>query len=195
MSARDQRVELGDERGRLFRREIEAKDFDGDEPIAMLARLLVRAKDRTQRARTNLMENPERPECFGRKVQDGIFAVQRANGNINSVAHSGRSSDDFPGIKKLAADYAFHFSIARAVFFGRPRVAGVVEGGDRQRAAPSARSRRAERAYSSQPARASRRAEAGARAAARLADPNTVAIVTGQQAGLFGGPCSRSTKE
>ncbi len=47
--------------------EIEAEHFDRDEPVAAG---LVRAKHGTERARTNLMENPERPECLWRKVQD-----------------------------------------------------------------------------------------------------------------------------
>ena len=62
MSASTTRVQLVNERVRLFRREIETKHFDCNEPIASLACRLVRAKHRAQRARTNLMENPERPE-------------------------------------------------------------------------------------------------------------------------------------
>ncbi len=58
----DERVQLRDERGGLFGREIETKHLDRHEPIAIGAGRLVRTKHRTQRARTNLMENPERPE-------------------------------------------------------------------------------------------------------------------------------------
>ena len=58
----DERVQLRDERRGLFGREIETKHLDRDEPIAIGAGRLVSTKHRTQRARTNLMENPERPE-------------------------------------------------------------------------------------------------------------------------------------
>ncbi len=58
----DERVQFRDERGGLFGREIETKHLDRHEPIAIGASRLVRTKHRTQRARTNLMENPERPE-------------------------------------------------------------------------------------------------------------------------------------
>jgi bacillithiol biosynthesis cysteine-adding enzyme BshC len=179
----DDRVELGDERGCLLRREVETKDFDCDEPIASG---LVCAEDRTQRTRTNLMENPEWPERFRRKVQDRIFAVQRSNGNINSL-HIPVDIRRFPWIKKLAADYAFQFSTLAPFFSGDP-------------AAPSAWTTAIARAQQHPRQRAQlsallvtqlerRGAPVAAReAAARLADPNTVAIVTGQQAGLFGGP-------
>ncbi len=93
----------------------------------------------------------------------------------------------FPGIRKLAADYAFEFSslapffsgdpsspaswttaIANAQNYSRPRAelsTIITKQLERRDAPPAARE-----------------------AAARLADPHTVAIVTGQQAGLFGGP-------
>src|SRR5688500_4878924 len=65
------------------------------------------------------MENPERPERFRRKVQDRIFAVQRSNGNINSL-HIPVDIRRFPWIKKLAADYAFQFSALAPFFSGDP---------------------------------------------------------------------------
>jgi bacillithiol synthase len=167
----------------LFGCEVEAKDFDCDEPIAPG---LVCAEDRTQRTRTNLMENPEWPERFRRKVQDGIFAVQRSNGNMNSL-HIPVDIRRFPWIKKLAADYAFQFSTLAPFFAGDPAARASWDAAianaqqhPRQRAELSA-------LLTTQLER--RHAPATAReAAARLADPRTVAIVTGQQAGLFGGP-------
>ena len=78
------------------------------------------------------MENPERPECFRRKVQDRIFAVQRSNGNMNSL-HIPVDIRRFPWVKKLAADYAFQFSSLAPFFSGDPAVARVVGGGDRER--------------------------------------------------------------
>ena len=93
----------------------------------------------------------------------------------------------FPWIRKLAADYAYDFravapffsgdpadrsawadAIARTQAHGRRRadIAAVIASQQERRGAPT-RAREAGRA---------------------LADGNTVAIVTGQQAGLFGGP-------
>ena len=182
----DERLELGRERCSLFGSQVETKDFDRYEPIAPIISGLVCAEDRSQRARTNLMENPERPECFRRKVQDRIFAVQRSNGNMNSL-HIPVDIRRFPWVKKLAADYAFQFSALAPFFSGDPAEpaswAAAIANAQRhprQRAELSALlAKQLER----------RNAPAAAReAAARLADPKTVAIVTGQQAGLFGGP-------
>jgi bacillithiol biosynthesis cysteine-adding enzyme BshC len=93
----------------------------------------------------------------------------------------------FPWIKRLAVDYAFDFARVADFFSGNPAdpsawgdaiartqryprdrhaIADIVAAQQRKRAAPAA----------------------AAAAAARLHDPETVAIVTGQQAGLFGGP-------
>jgi bacillithiol biosynthesis cysteine-adding enzyme BshC len=93
----------------------------------------------------------------------------------------------FPWIRRLAADYAHDFrsiapfysgdpsdyaawrdAIARVHARGRDRteIAGIIAAQQRRRDAP-------ERAID---------------AGSRLADPRTVAVVTGQQAGLFGGP-------
>ena len=147
---------------------------------------LVCAKDRTQRARANLMENPEWPERFRRKVQDRIFAVQRSNGNINSL-HIPVDIRRFPWIKKLAADYAFQFSTLAPFFSGDPAARASWEAAIAN--AQKHPRRRAELSALLARQLEQRGAPAAARdAAARLADPNTVAIVTGQQAGLFGGP-------
>jgi bacillithiol biosynthesis cysteine-adding enzyme BshC len=93
----------------------------------------------------------------------------------------------FPWIRKLAADYAFQFSSLASFFSGDPasptswdRVIARAQHHARPRAELS-------RVLAAQQAR--RNAPAAARrAASLLADPRTVAIVTGQQAGLFGGP-------
>jgi bacillithiol biosynthesis cysteine-adding enzyme BshC len=92
-----------------------------------------------------------------------------------------------PWVRRLAADYAYDFGRLARFFSGNPadlvawreaaaraqrhprdreRLAAVIAGQQQRREAPA-------------PARA---------AAATLADPRAVAVVTGQQAGLFGGP-------
>ncbi|MEQ1573865.1 MAG: bacillithiol biosynthesis cysteine-adding enzyme BshC [Vicinamibacterales bacterium] len=93
----------------------------------------------------------------------------------------------FPWIRRLAADYAFDYERLTDFFAGDPgaphawrqaisrvqahprqreQIASILEAQQRQRAAPPA-------AFA---------------ATAQLRNPATVAIVTGQQAGLFGGP-------
>jgi bacillithiol biosynthesis cysteine-adding enzyme BshC len=180
---RNERPKLGHQRRRLFGSEVETKDLDCDEPIASG---LVRAEDRTQRARTNLMENPEWPECFRRKVQDRVFAVQPSNGNMNSL-HISVDIRRFPWVKKLAADYAFQFSALAPFFSGDPASPGSWKAAIAN--AQKHPRRRAELSALVAKQLERRDAPAAARAAAaQLADPATIAILTGQQAGLFGGP-------
>ena len=132
------------------------------------------------------MENPEWPERFRRKVQDRIFAVQRSNGNMNSL-HIPVDIRRFPWVKKLAADYAFQFSALAPFYSGDPAApaswsAAIANAQKHPR-------RRAELSALLATQLERRDAPAAARhAAARLSDPASVAIVTGQQAGLFGGP-------
>lgn len=93
----------------------------------------------------------------------------------------------FPWIRRLAADYAFSFANVAPFYAGDPATHGAW-------AETIARSR----AFKRQPAdiarvvaaqQERRSAPAAAReSAARLADPATRVIITGQQAGLFGGP-------
>jgi bacillithiol biosynthesis cysteine-adding enzyme BshC len=91
-----------------------------------------------------------------------------------------------PGIKRLAADYSANYSALSSFFTGDPD-SGAAWGAviaARQATPPSgpiAEIVAAQQATRSAPTEA-------AQAAARLTDPKTVAIVTGQQAGLFGGP-------
>jgi bacillithiol biosynthesis cysteine-adding enzyme BshC len=93
----------------------------------------------------------------------------------------------FPWIRKLAADYAFDFQAVAPFFTGDPsnrtdwaRAIAQTQAHPRQRreiASVIAAQQRRRRAPS-------RAIEAGE----RLADVSTVAVLTGQQAGLFGGP-------
>ncbi len=93
----------------------------------------------------------------------------------------------FPWIRPFAADYAFDFPALAPFFTGDPS-----NPLDWKRTIAAAQGRPLEReAIASVVAAQQRRRQAPARAieaGRRLADPATVAILTGQQAGLFGGP-------
>jgi bacillithiol synthase len=93
----------------------------------------------------------------------------------------------FPWTRRLAADYAYNFSSLAPFFSGDPtdRAAWAHE----IRCAQANARHRGEMAQVLAEQQEQRGAPARAREAARqLADPRAVALVTGQQAGLFGGP-------
>ncbi len=93
----------------------------------------------------------------------------------------------FPWIRPLVADYAFEYAKVGDFFAGDPRDAHAWrEAIARTRAHARSRDTIADIVQAQQRRRGAP-AEAVA-ATARLRDPQTVAIVTGQQAGLFGGP-------
>jgi bacillithiol biosynthesis cysteine-adding enzyme BshC len=90
----------------------------------------------------------------------------------------------FPGIKPLAAEYTTNFAALEPFFTGNPTDESAWQ------AAIDARSQMpvvlVPLLHAQQQARGAQ--EAALEAAARLDNPKTVAVVTGQQAGLFGGP-------
>jgi bacillithiol synthase len=93
----------------------------------------------------------------------------------------------FSWIRRLAIDYAYHFERLAPFFAGDPRdrsrwpaIISRVQAHTRSRADVVRILRAQQQARGAPP-------EALA-AADRLADPRSVAVVTGQQAGLFGGP-------
>ena len=93
----------------------------------------------------------------------------------------------FPWIRRLAADYAFEFPSVAPFFAGDPTDADAWEAAIARTQAHQRRRREIAAIVAAQQVR--RRAPARAiEAGQRLARPETVAIVTGQQAGLFGGP-------
>lgn len=93
----------------------------------------------------------------------------------------------FPWIRPLAGDYVYNFSRVEGLYAGNPLDAGAWRDAiKRAQAHPRDRARVAELIRAQQDERG---APAEARGAAtRLADPAAVAVVTGQQAGAFGGP-------
>src|SRR5688572_13632429 len=93
----------------------------------------------------------------------------------------------FPWIRRLASDYAFAFANVAPFYAGDPATAAAwADTIARSRSLPRQPAEIA-RVIAAQQDR--RNAPAAAReAAARLADPATRVIITGQQAGLFGGP-------
>ena len=93
----------------------------------------------------------------------------------------------FPWIRPLAADYAFAYPQLAEFFAGNPAEASEWPAAvARARQHPRARGQVAELVQAQQRARGAPPEALGA--SALLRDPETVAVVTGQQAGLFGGP-------
>jgi bacillithiol biosynthesis cysteine-adding enzyme BshC len=93
----------------------------------------------------------------------------------------------FPWIRRLAADYAYDFRAVASFFSGDPADRAAWADAISRTQAHERRRDEIAAVIASQQER--RQAPARAREAGRLlADGRTVAVVTGQQAGLFGGP-------
>jgi bacillithiol synthase len=93
----------------------------------------------------------------------------------------------FPWIRRLAADYAYDFAAIAPFFSGNPADRSAWTEAIRGTQA-HVRPRRNIAAIVANQQRSRNAPPAAVAAAAKLADAQTVAIVTGQQAGLFGGP-------
>jgi bacillithiol biosynthesis cysteine-adding enzyme BshC len=93
----------------------------------------------------------------------------------------------FPGYRSFAADYIFNFQKLASFFAGDPKDRAAWADTIRRTQATERRPKEIAGIVAAQQDR--RGAPTRARETAQaLADPKTVAVVTGQQAGLFGGP-------
>ena len=110
-----------------------------------------------------------------------------APSDVESATRLGIDIRQFPWIRRLAADYAHDFPALSPFFSGNPAQAGAWPDAIARTRAHARRGAAIAAVIAAQQER--RQAPPEARASAqRLADDNTVAVVTGQQAGLFGGP-------
>ena len=92
-----------------------------------------------------------------------------------------------PWVRRLAADYAYDFPAVAPFFAGNPAEPAAWAAAIRRTQAHERRRREIATIIAAQQQRRGA-PSAAQRAAGSLADPKTVAVVTGQQAGLFGGP-------
>jgi bacillithiol synthase len=109
--------------------------------------------------------------------------------DVSSATASSLAVDirTFPWIRRLASDYAFDFQKVAPFFAGDP--ATPAAWADTITRSQSFARQPAETARVIAAQQAQRNAPAAAReSAARLADPATRVVITGQQAGVFGGP-------
>lgn len=93
----------------------------------------------------------------------------------------------FPWIRRLAADYAFDYTRVESFFAGNPATPAAWADTIARSQATARQPAELARVLADQQARRDAPAEAR-QAASRLADPATRVVITGQQAGLFGGP-------
>ena len=118
------------------------------------------------------------------------YDLVSADPSTTAAAGAARLAVDvrrFPWVRPLAGDYAFNFSNISSLYAGDPQSPDAWRAAaERSRAHPRNR-RDVVEALTAQQSQRGAPIEAR-NAAARLADAQSVAVVTGQQAGIFGGP-------
>jgi bacillithiol biosynthesis cysteine-adding enzyme BshC len=122
-------------------------------------------------------------------VSERLRQYVAVSADVTSASASSLAVDirSFPWIRRLASDYAFDFHKVAPFFAGDPATPAawadtiIRSQGFSRQPAETARVIAAQQAERGAPAEARE-------SAARLADPVTRVIITGQQAGLFGGP-------
>jgi bacillithiol biosynthesis cysteine-adding enzyme BshC len=123
-------------------------------------------------------------DSFGDRLRQYVAVPADVATTTSSLAVDIRT---FPWIRRLASDYAFNFQNVAPFFAGDP--ATPAAWADTIKRSQSFARQPAETARVIAAQQEARNAPAAAReSAARLADPATRVVITGQQAGLFGGP-------
>ena len=184
----------------LFGRQIELERLYGDRPLTVG---FAGAIDGSENARTQLVQNPIGAKCAETRKRPGIVACQCSkspgwfpDGTMGAVSCSMDGEHQSPGIRiddrelpwtgRFVRDYCHAFERLAPYFAGSPtQPASWADAlrARRRRTPDSAIAAVIERQLEARGAPA-----ASCAAAARLRDTGTVAVVTGQQAGLFGGP-------
>src|SRR3954452_17144781 len=121
---------------------------------------------------------------YGNTVTAEPSAPAPASGRLNVTGVDVRR---FPWILPLAGDYAYDFRQVEDLYAGNPLDAAAWRDAVR-RAQQHARDRASIAALPARQQDERGAPPAARQAAARLVDPASVAVVTGQQAGAFGGP-------
>jgi bacillithiol biosynthesis cysteine-adding enzyme BshC len=118
---------------------------------------------------------------------DSVSADSTTAAGETSAARLAVDVRRLPWMRPLVGDYAFNFSKIAAFYAGDPQSPDAWH--DAAKRVRAQRRSRAEMAQCVAAQQERRGAPPACRdAAARLTDPQTVAVVTGQQAGAFGGP-------
>ena len=133
---------------------------------------------------------PRRLDSFPNRLREYDSVTVEPSASAESAGRLNATGVDvrrFPWIRKLAGDYAYNFKQVEGLYAGDPLDPSAWRDAVR-RAQQHPRDRAGVAALLARQQEQRDAPEAARAAAARLADPASVAVVTGQQAGAFGGP-------